>query len=202
MALSGQLEKSLGLTGGTDNTEIGNVSDSLKVYMSGGAQPVTPANQVVHVIDYLRNGSSRNMNINGSITPVVFTYTVPANETWYAEGLRVFMSDSGTMAIGEFGSLGSVLTNGLLIEFVISSTSYQYANIKTNEELAISFIEGFASVDGSSGFLNTNKLFMSCGTLDPFIRLNAGDQVKVTVQDNLSGLDQLFMALDRWKVLA
>jgi hypothetical protein len=31
MALSGQLEKSLGLTGGTDGTEIGNLGDRLKV---------------------------------------------------------------------------------------------------------------------------------------------------------------------------
>ena len=61
-------------------------------------------------IDGSRTGS-RDMTVDGSVTPVVFYVDIPEKHTWYGASLMGMMTSAAKFDSGGFGS-GPVLTNG------------------------------------------------------------------------------------------
>jgi hypothetical protein len=155
-----------------------------------GSDATAPDNQVVYFVDHVANGGSTEFAVNGSVTPVVFTAPVPAGQIWYLDELKIYIQDGGNINANAYGGITSGLTNGVLIEFQINSIDYTYFNMKTNLDITDAFPqEGL--IGSSSGFLNTNKAFIGTTTFAPKIALTGddGDLIRVTVRDNLVGLD-------------
>ncbi|MDB4306312.1 hypothetical protein N9980_01980 [bacterium] len=70
---------------------------------------------------FLANASSIDMNVDGSVTPVNFTYTVPANDEAFISRCNIYIQDASPSPI-LFGGIAA-LTNGLLIEVLDSGLS-------------------------------------------------------------------------------
>lgn len=176
---------------------IGSIGDRLKV-----AADIIPTGKVVHATNYLLNGSSNSMSVNGSSTPVSFTYTVPGGQTWYVQNINLFMIDGGTMDPTDFGSIAG-LTNGLLLEASVSGNLYTIGTYKNNVELATLFssssVGNSTTLFGTSGFLETSDIYLGSKVFKPEITLNAGDYIRVTVRDNLTSIDILNMSISRWR---
>lgn len=153
-----------------------------------------PADPSTHFVEFVRNGGSAEMNVDGSTTSVSFTLTVPANETWYIRGLGFNLADSNIANINNFGNIAGPLTNGLLIELSYNGTTHTITNLKTNTALLHNFHEVGADI-----FTATIFGFMP---LDPSMTLETGDFVRATVRDNLTGLDQCRLSYHGWKVVS
>ena len=189
------------ITGGTDGTIIGNIGDALKV--TNQANPVAPGQQIVHFYEPLLNAGSERMEVNGSVTPVVFSAAPAAGQTWYVIALQLALADSGTSDANDFGSINGGLTNGLLIEQVLNSTNYQVNNVFDNADIVSQFAE-FATFKGSGGqFIRDANFYSGASRFTPVITLvgDNSDKLQITVRDNLSVVDLLEAHLHYWRIV-
>jgi len=62
---------------------------------------------------FLDNGGNASAAVDGSTTPVDFTYTVPADTAFRAERLLVTMQDAGSLTGSDYGGVTGPLTNGV-----------------------------------------------------------------------------------------
>lgn len=185
---------------------VGVTGDRLKV---DAVVQISPAPQldVIYVPEYLKNGSNISMTVNGSGTPVQYSWAPATNETWYLVGLTLFLIETGTMDATDFGS-GSALTNGLLIEIRSKGTTYTFCNIQNNMDLGVLFGgSGQGSSGGlfagTSGFYDTNDIFQGQSLFEVPIKLqnSTGDFIRITVRDNLAGRDQLRASIAKWRLI-
>lgn len=183
------------LKGGTDNTPIGNIGDRLKVEAELSN---ISSNNVIYQPKALLNGASRTMNVNGSVTPQNFLYTVPSNTTYYLESISIIISDNGTPTAAKFGDLAA-LTNGFRLQIKSNGTTYDIYNFKTNGELTLVFNSMFTPP--SAGWLNDTDLMVGTLRFNRPIKLVASDFVQFTVRDNLSGLNDLVSSINLWRTI-
>ena len=200
----GDLDNCVGIEGGTDGTKIGNASDRLKVdidALPGGNEPIIPADETTYFTDYVKNGGSPDLNVNGATTPVEFSMGPSGSDTWYLTEIVIMIQDGGNLDATDYGAIASGLTNGLLIEHSLVGTDYQIANLKINVDLAVTFSN--QALEGTSqGFLNDSNLFIGAFKVEPEITLNASnsDVLKVTVRDNLTALTMHRLAYRAWMI--
>lgn len=152
---------------------------------------------IITIKDTLKNAGSKLMNVNGSVTPKVFTYS-PVSGSAALTKLAVMINSPGTASFTNFGAI-SALTNGVLIEVVIGGVTTQISNIKDNADLCVVFNPSqFGSSAANTlgipiGFGSSVAVFV--GTLDfpePMI-LTDSDQIQVTIRDNLSTITNFLM---------
>jgi hypothetical protein len=142
------------------------------------------------------------MDVNGSVTPVVFTIAPPSGVVWYVFELGITIEDSGTNKYNDFGGIAGGLTNGLLIEQVVNSTSYTLTNAQTNKDLVETFSDHFFKGQ-STAFINSSNFFTGKVELRTPLTLvgDNSDEIKVTVRDNLTGLNLLRVNLEYMRIV-
>lgn len=157
------------------------------------------------VDNFKTGGGSKAMNVNGSVTPVVFSYAPGAGELLAMSHITLALKDEGATPFNVFGALGSALTNGIKIEAVITGTTHLIATIKDNADLCTRFtfsqnangaVLSLLGISVPQGFGASNNIFIGSLHFDePIVVVgDNGDSIKVTVQDNLTGVDILSMA--------
>jgi len=159
-------------------------SDQSTVPVAIISSAVTPVNLVA---DYLKNGSAYNMKVNGSVTPVVFTYAADATKDIRIVELRfIFGTLSFDWSGAGFGkAAAATLTNGILIQLTVNNGTVTTLNtIKINEDFLRMF--GEAPVISQAG---ANDIMVSSYRFSETTLLKAGtaDKIQVTVRDNLTG---------------
>jgi len=146
-----------------------------------------------------------DLNKDGSSTAKIYTAGPASGEIWYLRRLILFIEDSGTMDVGDFGAIAGGLTNGLLVETDIMGTLYTFHNFKINKMLGIHFGgEGHHFAGGSPGFLNSNNTYVGGHEFIERIKLkgNDSDHMKITNRDNLSSISHLNFAISYYRVVA
>ncbi len=179
------------IVGDSDGTLIGNIEDRLKVNIQGGQ---LPDETITIAAANFENAGSSDMAVDGSSTSVLFTAgPSTTDETWYVTRLSISMSDNGNAAFNDFGAIASGLTNGVLVEQIINSVAYPITLIKNNDELIAGFESRLRGQGNSfindSGYINGNTMLTVPLTLNE----STSDIMRITIQDDLSGLD-LFVA--------
>jgi hypothetical protein len=149
--------------------------------------------------EQLLNSGSKDLTVNGSVTPVVFSYS-PGSGTVRLTGISLILRDEGTTDLNKFGVL-SALTNGLLMQYSISSSDYTLANMKDNSDVANVFSDvqhfgnsatlSILSVVTPQGWGNSTNIFKGKLLLRNGVILTDSDSIKVTVRDNISNVDHL-----------
>lgn len=169
-----------------------------------------PANDVYYGMVNFLNGSSKAMNVNGSVTPAVFQYMPPSDEIWYIESISILMIDDGTSSPTNFGSI-SALTNGLKLDATSSVTGTPttkiFTNIKDNIDLVLRFPIGtFVSsatttLGAPQGFLESFDGHYGIMRFRVPIRLNGttSDSIQWTVRDNLTNIGTLASCIVGWR---
>ncbi len=188
------------IKGGTDSTTIGNVADRLKVDTAIGT-PV-PTTNVIYKHAMLLNGSSFNMNANGSVTPVNFDFTPATGETWFLERIVCTLGDPGTPDFNEFASLGAALTNGCDLLIRSNGVEYTIDNFKQNMGVHTAFAE-HNYYPTNLGWLNEVDMFSGVMAFDkPIALTNAtSDYVRLKVRDNLTNILFFTMSVKVWRTI-
>jgi hypothetical protein len=151
-----------------------------------GSVQVTPGALSDLYIEHALNGASKNLLVNGSVTPVVFQITTVSNEDIFVESLR-FHGSASTIKWGQFLAI-STLTNGLLVEIKSDDTSFAFDAIVDTDDFKNewNYRQPFELFDQPSSVSFTASYSLST----PFPLRATGtfstdDYVKVTVRDNL-----------------
>lgn len=145
--------------------------------------------------------SNQNLNVNGSITPVTFTLRTGAPSIPSSVDINrmiIICETTGAVDLNKFGDL-TALTNGLVFRKQNGDVRNMF-NIKKNADLvglAYDFTVFQASnpVQGRNGFA-CRLTFNGQDKMGVAIRVLQNGNIKMIVQDDLSALIELRIALE------
>lgn len=161
-----------------------------------------------HVFRYLDSdgdgGGTKNMSVNGSITPQEFKYIPVVGGHVEIHRMLVHVRDTGAFTADGFGAL-SVLSNG--VTFCIKNSS--------DDSVAIDLLDGIPIKSNASwnrvcydtrldthgsgdNYLAICWTFANSGT--PFRIDNGEEYISMTVNDDLSGLVEFYAQLQGVRV--
>jgi hypothetical protein len=148
---------------------------------------------------YVLSGSSSSLLVNGSVTPVVFTYNADAYQDVSLQELKfILVSNSITFGSNYFGSTSGPLTNGVLIEIVSNGNTGTICNLSQNE----CFV-ALASPGGFDWVVSNKDMIYSTYIIGGALKLSAGssDKVRITVRDNISSSGLYFRCFVKGNLL-
>ena len=160
-----------------------------------------PSKKVIYKIVNLLNGSSKNMTVNGSTTPIDFDFAPAANEVFYLDSIAMFLADNGVANYDRFGIISGGLSNGIDILIKNNGSEQLVANIKDNADIIKFFDTNFAP-PGTGGFMDEDDLYSGRMNFEIPIKLDGanGDYVRVRIKDDLTEVDALEFAMRAWMV--
>lgn len=150
--------------------------------ISVDAVPANPGNAVR---DFLRNGGSRDMNVDGSGGDIAFTFDADSSKDIFLTEVRfIFNAQSINMKGEDFGS-DLPLTNGTKFEVTTNGTTTELANFKINEDfLALPSRSGINMIyDGPANDQIVASFYFGGAVC---LKAGTGDNVKITVRDELT----------------
>lgn len=143
----------------------------------------------------LKNGSSSNLAVNGSGTPVIFSLAASANADFEIQSLCLIAEFTGTPAIGNKFLIDTVgtLANGLLVEAKVADDSYTLGNLKrTRDLIEVSQPQGgFNLLSGSTSLLQIFLYVPPRTTLAKLGTYSPDDFLRATVRDDLRNISYL-----------
>lgn len=149
-----------------------------------------PAVTVVPQPKWFKNGTNVSMVVNGSVTPVNFDVAPASGTTWYAYEITFAINDGGNAPPEQYGSLGLALANGVRFSANVEGADHEMLVLYNNADICLAFNEAVGKID-AGGFLNFGKGFVAKMRFPTPIALHGdhGDYLRVTVRDNLTGLN-------------
>lgn len=184
--------------------------NALKVSLTGGmfGNPTEQTPEELTSIRYFSSyltdsGSSKDMNIDGSVTPVEFTEDAQQDRIKWITRIRIVIwGDEWEINSNDFRRFGSAtaintpLTNGVTFEVVQGGiTTSIFTDPVTTAGDFFDYIEDYDNfvnaIDAQSDFLRMDLEFVEPIVLPPTVT----DQLVMTIQDDLTALDRFRVAL-------
>lgn len=143
-----------------------------------------------NVYSWLReSGGSREANVNGSSTPVLFEYEAPESSI-FLERMIISIIDFGAHDAALYGN-GIILTNGIKVEVIEDDGSVHLdlldgETIKSNGDWhAVCYDYTYHDI-GTGDSIGTVR--WTFGRTGEPLQLFEGEILRVTIQDDLTGL--------------
>lgn len=165
------------------------IDTSTPLDVSNAVYPVRPDSNVGYNVKLLEDsGGNTNMNIDGSVTPVVYSWSPDVAfgivQVWQAN--LIVIGDN----ISDFFDYGNrtALANGTLIETGPTVSLFVYANLQDNKD----FVQYSTDSSGASFAKqgnNTQDGQELVIRLDPPILADSTFTFQITIRDNLTSLD-------------
>ena len=135
--------------------------------------------------DFLYSSGSPDMNVNGSVTPIIFSIDALPNNYLHLYEIRTIFVDR-FIGFGEnkFGELAA-LTNGVKYSIYYDSIETTLGNLQTNEDFL--FLG-----PGPAAILDSTGLYDMVSVIQRFdqpieLRKGSSDAFRITIRDNLTG---------------
>jgi hypothetical protein len=123
------------------------------------------------------------MVVDGSVTPVVFTYPADATYDINLVSLTFAFSTGNFDWNGTGFGDGTGLTNGLLVEIIVNNgTNITLGTIQLNEDFMR--LSSFNSITQAGVTDHLDAVFSFIGNMR--LKAGTGDLIRVTVRDNLA----------------
>ena len=129
-------------------------------------------------------GDVIDLNVDGSTTPVVFSFdSDPTKDITLLSIDFVMVASSMKFGGNGFGPLNSALTNGVGVDLKIDGVEASFTVLQTTED----FLH-FSSPGGFEYIVSSVDVMSSAYIIGGAMRLHAGavDYLKITINDNLS----------------
>lgn len=155
-----------------------------------------PDTTVMYYARFADNAGSFNMDVDGSVTNVVFDMgpnKAGDSRNWFIDHFGIQIDDLGNINLDDFGAIAGGLTNGILIQFKINGITHNFATIKNNRDVLAFFGNEGTLQNTGSGFVKGNFYQGAIGMQDPKMKLvsSEDDRIVITVRDDLTGLESL-----------
>ena len=155
----------------------------------------TPSNRIYTVADTVVAISYDNMNVDGSVTPVVFSVKPLINQSGDFYRIIVRMTDNVDMDFETFGGI-TALTNGVVVRVNEGNGNYRtIVNFKSNGDIEnFSYDSNYFTnkAGGVRGF-SSRMTFNGKAKHGVVIRLDGArdESLEIVVQDDLTGLTSM-----------
>jgi hypothetical protein len=151
----------------------------------------------------LKNGSSSNLAVNGSVTPQVFSYTPGANYDVEIQSACLVVETANALAFGNkfIDTTIGTLANGLLLEVKSNDDAATWQICKRTRDVVELAVEG-----GLNIITGTPNMFHAHFRLPEKFRLykqgtfSTDDYIKATVRDDLRAITYMEMFLSGVKL--
>jgi hypothetical protein len=159
-----------------------------------------PAIAIIPEEKNLLNGSAYDQNVNGSVTPQEFKFAPAVDEVYYLEHMTFGIDDTGSTPPNKYGAI-TALANGTQVILKVGGVEHLITQMKNNGDILLSFNFSVGKLDNGKfmGFANgfAGKMIYATN-----ITLNGanGDEIKIKVQDNLTGLTFQRAAVQTWRL--
>ena len=169
-----------------------------------GSVTVSPQSVEDLFEEYLKNGTSYDMTVNGSVTPVIFEFTASTfdptgNFNLFVQNISAHGQDNG-IKYGQF--LGrSTLSNGVLVEAVTEAGITTITKVLDTEDFKHEFTRGIVANYSFEQAPGTDDIVASFNVSQTPILLRAGttDKIRVTIRDNLTSVLLLHFTVNGFK---
>lgn len=147
------------------------------------------------VFEFLRNGASRDMNVDGSVTPVNFDWVASADTK--VERINFFIEDANIQP-SKFGGLTALSTGCLIKALDTDGTTvikdfYDGETIKTHQEFnPLAGIDTGTTAAAGDDVAPTRWTISKAGAS---LLLLKDQRIRFTVQDALGGLTKFYAML-------
>jgi hypothetical protein len=166
-------------------TKIGDGSNTASVIQDGSNYRLMvdvkeTIASVASVVGFLEDsGGSHDMVIDGSTTPVEFTFPADGTNDIALSNLVFTMSSSSIEMDGDSFGKGAALTNGILVEMTINNgVNTTIANFQVNEDYRRLLVTDLAQggiTDNIVGVINLSGTLVS----------GSSDEIRVTIRDEV-----------------
>lgn len=149
--------------------------------------------------EFVLNGSSSTLLVDGSGTPIVFSYDADLTHDISVQEVKFVMaSNSITFGSNYFGATGGPLTNGLLVEIISNGNVGTVHVLKQNEDFV-----NFSSPGGFEWVVSSKDMMSSSFLVGGGLKLYAGtsDKIRVTVQDDIDSAGVYFKCFVKGNLL-
>lgn len=139
----------------------------------------------------LKNGSSSNLAVNGSVTPQVFSYSPPSDNDVRVQQVCLVAETTNALSFGNkfIDTTIGTLANGLLFEVKINDVSATWQNCKrTRDVLELIALGGLDIITGSPNMFHGHFWVPDEFTLVKQGAFAENDYIKVTVRDDLRAI--------------
>ena len=158
-----------------------------------GTVSVIPGAVSAIYLEHPVNGTLRDMNVNGSVTPVTFSIPLVPGYDILVKEIR-FFGNSSSIKFGQFLSINSPLTNGISVEIKSDDDTFPTDPIYTTEDFKHEWsFGGVFQLDDQPGLAD----FLASFVFEtPFPIRSPGtfpidDYLKIIIRDNLSAITKL-----------
>jgi len=149
---------------------------------------------------------SKNMNVNGSVTPVIFglrNTDVAIGASFDITQLRITCLTTNPVDLSKFGDIVGGIPNGLILRRVDGETRNIF-NVKTNREISnIMKYDPQSAINpaqGQDGFISILK-FAGQSEVGVTLRLAPGEDIQIVNQDALQTLLSLEVVVEGHEVV-
>lgn len=149
------------------------------------------------IYDFVLAGASIEMAVNGSITPVLFKYTVPAGFQARVTRMVIHLTDAGSNP-GDFGGINGGIANGVLIQAfhaddVLGLDFLNGTSIQVNGDYA--HISG-VDIDVKTGVgLDSTVARATITKTGSSLLMDPGEYIGLTVQDDLTSISGIYRVM-------
>lgn len=144
----------------------------------------------------LLDGATRNMNVNGSATPVVYKAIVPVGKEIEFRRMNVLVQD-GSMDLSDFGAIGGDLGTGVDVKAFDTDDAVlkDYCAgfpVKTNGEWGLlAGVDSKIQTSPGAGD-DTNNVRFTWTKGSGLVRLMAGQYIGLVINDDLTSITKFF----------
>ena len=134
----------------------------------------------------LKNGGSASLAVNGSSTPVVFTYSPPVDYDAVLITFSLLFETTNALAFGNkfIDTTLATLTNGLLLECKAQDLAFTWQTMKRTRDV-VEIAEDFDVVTGATNFFRVKVALPHELRLVKSGAFGADDYLRLTVRDDL-----------------
>jgi len=167
------------------------VSDpSDPVFVEQPSYPIVPKNTLLLRTEFLENGGAPDMNVDGSVTPVTFSWSPPAGiGDVLLERFQIVLVHTNITDYNSFGNLPG-LTNGIKVIPNFNGTPFTFVTIKRNIEFT-QFSTTTQNVFNQQSDINQGSIQFDIQFYWPQAFNNSNLILSVEVADDLTNLDYL-----------
>lgn len=180
------------------DTGLGRLKATM--YTPDGDPVAFPSTSASIKNDFVRNSGECSLLVDGSVTPVEFTYLADSTYDISLQEIKFTMvSNSITFGSEYFGSTSGPLTNGVLVQATVNDgTLVTLYNLVQNE----CFVQ-FASPGGFTWVVSSKDLMSSDYLIGGGLKLIAGtgDKIIVTVRDDIDSAGVFFTCFVKGNLL-
>jgi hypothetical protein len=163
---------------GSTPVVIANDQSAIQVTVNPGAADGA-------VAEFVENGGSEDMVVNGSVTPVVFSFNADPTDDITLNSIRLVLSAQSIAFDGSsFGKGGGGLSTGVVVGITADNGAFVNANLLTlqiNEDF-------FRLLDAATALNAGDAVVAATLAFSGNVRLvgGSGDKIEVTINDNLT----------------